>query len=497
MDLTRVLLRHAARVPHVLVVPVPGADEVRMDVESVLAALRWREATGPADTDVLVVAGAPGAELSAVIAGLWRRVPAPRLRIDLGPEPSGAEIARRLDRVPELLADPDAARDEALAAAATDDDANANAGKEHDDGDGPSEGSAGHLHHDRTPAIDNGVDDVPAPPAPDGRPPGAGDRHGGHEDRGATSGPAKHAGRADPSGHGEHTPDGADSGRTPPGEHGDAPHHDGGRDENGDAAHAGRADHTGHGHSQTGHTGPAGRAESASPDHDHRHGHHDHHRMDMPLPGGLAMADVAEDRDGLALDVLHLPLGPVLPEWPAGLVVDVVLQGDVIASAGARFLDGAEGRRGTGAPGGVVRELDAVARVLAIAGWAGPAARARALRDRVRAGAAREEVAGELTALVRRVVRSRVLRLMLRGVGRDQRADVAALLRRRMSRIGAYAAGLPVPVGDEPDVPDVRELGGRLAGAELAAARLLIAVFDPVPGGAAPVVRAAGAGAGR
>ncbi|MCQ0019794.1 hypothetical protein [Actinomadura madurae] len=39
------------------------------------------------------------------------------------------------------------------------------------------------------------------------------------------------------------------------------------------------------------------------------------------------MADRADDRDGLRLDVLHVPLGPVLPFWPAGLRVDLVLQG--------------------------------------------------------------------------------------------------------------------------------------------------------------------------
>ncbi|HET6635675.1 MAG TPA: hypothetical protein VFH77_11710, partial [Streptomyces sp.] len=52
----------------------------------------------------------------------------------------------------------------------------------------------------------------------------------------------------------------------------------------------------------------------------------------------LPMADRGEDRDGLMLDVLHLPLGPFLPHWPAGLVVDVELQGDVVQQARARDL---------------------------------------------------------------------------------------------------------------------------------------------------------------
>ena len=38
------------------------------------------------------------------------------------------------------------------------------------------------------------------------------------------------------------------------------------------------------------------------------------------------MADRGDDRDGLRLDQLHLPLGPVLPDWPAGLVLRVITQ---------------------------------------------------------------------------------------------------------------------------------------------------------------------------
>jgi hypothetical protein len=47
------------------------------------------------------------------------------------------------------------------------------------------------------------------------------------------------------------------------------------------------------------------------------------------------MADRAEDRDGLKLDQLHVPLGPLLPDWPAGLVARLTLQGDVVQHAEA------------------------------------------------------------------------------------------------------------------------------------------------------------------
>src|SRR6266851_3002499 len=58
----------------------------------------------------------------------------------------------------------------------------------------------------------------------------------------------------------------------------------------------------------------------------------------MGMPGGLRMAGRGADRDGLRLDQLHVPLGPVLPDWPAGLVVHLTLQGDVVQRAEAQAL---------------------------------------------------------------------------------------------------------------------------------------------------------------
>ncbi|MFI9017867.1 hypothetical protein ACIGZI_27885 [Streptomyces griseus] len=437
MDLTRALLRLAARTPHVLIVPVPGAARLRMDVEDAVGSRRWREASGPADTDLLIVAGTPGPEMRTVLARVWELVPAPRVRIDLDTQASPGDIGRYLDEVPGRLADPLRARDEARTAA-------------------------------RRQAADDVHGHRPGGPARGGAPAAAAVRNRLDEERqllGGDGGPD----HEEPARDGEHEGHG---GHAEHGEHGGHAGH------SGHAEHGGREGHAGHGETG-GHGG--------------HHSHHGHHHMDMPLPGGLGMADVAEDRDGLALDVLNLPLGPVLPDWPAGLVLDVVMQGDVIASAEARFLDGARVPRGAGEFGPVVGDLDVLARVLAVAGWPGPAARARVLRDRVRRGAVREEVENELTALVRRVRGSRTLRLMLRGPGGDRKADVAGLLDSRLSRIEAHAAGRPTGEPDEPGRPSVRELGGRLAGAEWAAARLLIAALDPHPG---PTARHASAGAG-
>lgn len=47
-------------------------------------------------------------------------------------------------------------------------------------------------------------------------------------------------------------------------------------------------------------------------------------------PYGRPMAMTGPDRDGLELDQLSLRLGPCFPAFPPGLVLDVVLQGDVV-----------------------------------------------------------------------------------------------------------------------------------------------------------------------
>ena len=66
---------------------------------------------------------------------------------------------------------------------------------------------------------------------------------------------------------------------------------------------------------------------TATPRHD---GGHDHSAM---MPDGIPLAEGAEDRDGLEMDELHLPLGPVLAHWPAGVVLRVTLHGDVVVDA--------------------------------------------------------------------------------------------------------------------------------------------------------------------
>lgn len=51
------------------------------------------------------------------------------------------------------------------------------------------------------------------------------------------------------------------------------------------------------------------------------------------VPYGRPLADRADDRDGLMLDQLPLRVGPFFPPFPPGLVLDVLLQGDLVQQA--------------------------------------------------------------------------------------------------------------------------------------------------------------------
>ncbi len=137
------------------------------------------------------------------------------------------------------------------------------------------------------------------------------------------------------------------------------------------------------------------------------HGDMDHGDMHMSGPGGLPLASGADDdRDGLEMDVLHLPLGPVLPSWPAGLAVVLTLAGDVVTAVEVRVADAAPANHAA------AYRLDAAARLLELAGAGELAGRARVGRDRLLDGE------GFDPAHLRRTVeRARVLRWSLRRVG--------------------------------------------------------------------------------
>ncbi|MCM4083823.1 hypothetical protein [Paractinoplanes hotanensis] len=101
----------------------------------------------------------------------------------------------------------------------------------------------------------------------------------------------------------------------------------------------------------------------------------------MQMPGGLMMADRSPDRDGLGLDALRVSWGPVLVDWPAGLVMNLTLQGDLVQQAEARVLPAAGSPAesfwdaGASAQRHAAAHLDSLGRLLSVAGWQGMAHR--------------------------------------------------------------------------------------------------------------------------
>ncbi|WP_205859430.1 hypothetical protein [Phycicoccus flavus] len=243
--------------------------------------------------------------------------------------------------------------------------------------------------------------------------------------------------------------------------------------------------------------------------HDHDDtGGHDHDDMDM-APDGIPLAEGAEqDRDGLEMDALPVRLGPVLPDWPAGLVIDVVLHGDLVVTAAAAAVGGPEHDpvseplpEDTATV--AAARCDDVAAVLALAGWEEGARAARSARDVLLARRG-DDARATLVDLRHRVEHSRWLRWSLAGTGTvtperardlglaedvvgDCRDRLLVLITRAEAAARRYgASGLDAPVPDVPAVP-LTAVGPLLEGCDLGAARLVVAslgsdlVPDPVP----------------
>ena len=266
--------------------------------------------------------------------------------------------------------------------------------------------------------------------------------------------------------------------------------------------------------------------------------------MDMS-PDGIALAGGSDDdRDGLEMDVLYVPLGPVLPAWPASLVLRCVLAGDVVTHAETEVLDAAAPAPAPDAQLPVVGAavaLDRVVRVLDLAGPQHLAVAVRRARDLTLSAAldvpggppSLSEPAGssdlgdldrEVERLERSVARSRLLRWSLRGLGaldddalaahglpRDHRGDVhdrllAALAAARAILRGEPPDRGPVGTGTGPDQCDLgpgdavaaarAALPGLVTGYELAAVRLVVAslTLEEPPG--SPALQPAGSGEG-
>jgi hypothetical protein len=220
---------------------------------------------------------------------------------------------------------------------------------------------------------------------------------------------------------------------------------------------------------------------------DDQDGDQDHGDPDM-APHGIPLAGAAADRDGLELDVLHLPLGPVLPCWPAGLLLHCTLAGDVVTDIRPEILGPAEDAvpDPPSPAAAAVDRLDRAARLLALAGWEAVATDAIHIRDALLDGDDDVAVAARVDRLVDRVRRSRLLRWSLPGagpidtgtcrdLGLDDRAagDVhdrlVALLTDAGSALHGGSPPTPVPLDVLPRL---------LPGLELGAVRLLVASLD-------------------
>jgi len=229
--------------------------------------------------------------------------------------------------------------------------------------------------------------------------------------------------------------------------------------------------------------------------------HDDMGDMDMSGPGGIALAGGDQDRDGLEMDVLAVRLGPVLPAWPAGLVLSVTLAGDLISDCHAGLI----GLKAENVLPLQVSRREHAALVADRIGWllllagAGRAERQlRQVRDGLLDGAEISWCAGRLRRLADRVSRSRLLGWSLRDLGRidqgslrevdqplDWSGDVLDRLHRRLSGLSELVGELTDPAvkGVLPTAPSINQAGLDLVadtvrGLDLGAARLVIASID-------------------
>ncbi len=435
--------------PHVLIAAVPGYANLRIAAEAAATRRNAVLATGAADADVLLVAGQPGPQLTQAIDVLWAQLPGPRARVQVR---AAEDLADAFAVATDILADPATQRGDARTRANT---WSAPAG--------PADTRAAAVSRTVT-AADQDLNDV-----------------AGRRDTRPTSSP-EHAAAATHQQAAGQTAHGEDPGMRASMHSG----HDMGIEQPPRDTHA----HHSADHSPT--------ASSASDVMDSMGG--------MEMPGGLMMAERAEDRDGLKLDVLHVPLGPFLPGWPAGLVIDTQLQGDIIQAAHAQVLDhhvddpALDSALGGGAnvtdSERAVVALDALAALLTAADWYHAAAAARALRDDLRADPTQADLPGRLRRLTRRVARSRTLRA--RGArlgtldpaeaGPDLAGDsLSRWLRWLAIATSAVSADSPGSTSTVPQhVSTTRqrlEHAARLiVGLDLGAARVLIASLDIRPG---------------
>lgn len=203
-------------------------------------------------------------------------------------------------------------------------------------------------------------------------------------------------------------------------------------------------------------------------------GGHDHDAM---MPDGIPLAEGADDRDGLEMDVLHLPLGPVLTHWPAGVVLTATLHGDVVVDAEAEQHASVADPAPDDPVVRAARLLDAAGSVLALAGLPAESARAVVLRDRC---LDRELDDGSaVAALGHRIARRRTLRWVLGSLSLVGSHGGTETLH---ERLGGLFDDARAELEGEPTArtgPGVAALPALVSGMELATLRLWLAALGP------------------
>ena len=449
MDLIQKVRHWALATPRVLIIDAPGTELLRWATESELDRRGWSLAHSPADTDLLLVVGDTGPELSEAVDLMWTQVPQPRSR---GRVKDSGDVSVQLDAARQALLDafrhpqPERAAADAQAA----------------EGERRGHQNQAGLASREEPRIHGEPAEHPTPHRPQIAPPleVGQSGHAGHAgmDHG---GGAEHAGHA-----------GMD--------HGGGAEHAGhaGMGHGGGAEHAGHAgmDHGG-GAEHASHAGMGQLHNSDSPGHGG-----DHQMHHGGVVAGLAMARTAPDRDGLELDVLKVSLGPVLPGWPTGLVLRTGLQGDVLTSVGLSWLDGGDegGDRSADAQRAA---LDHLSRFLLVAGLPATAREARRARDGLVSPDASDRTVAQRRAerVARRVRRSRSLAWSVRGAGLLPAAN--GITREEiMDRVLLWCDAAVGGETGERRATTLDDLEVALRGAELGTARLIVASveLDPV-----------------
>ncbi len=449
------LRRWAVARPGVLIVDAPGTERLRWSVQAEIDRRGWQLAPSPADASVMLTVGILPASLAAAADLLWSQMPQPRVRrmIEVG------ELGPQLDAAIAALVTPSAYEANAMDAAtqlSSKQDADAASGQ---DMGGHDMGMGGHdmSGHDMG-GHDMGGQDMDMASKDVGE-------HSGHDTGGQDMGMAGHDMDMASKDMGEHS--GHDMGGQDMGGHDMGGHDMGGQD-------MGGHDMGGHdmggqdmgGHDMGGHD--MGGQDMGG----HDMGGHMHHGGDV---AGLPMAGTAPDRDGLQLDRLAVTLGPVLQGWPTGLVLRASMQGDVLTEVSLSWGDGIDIEPGTAPldPSPEAVALDALAGFLLVAGWPLLAGQARSAQWAVLSDDAAERDRGRAAAakVARKVLRSRFLAWSVRGIG-DQAGSTGDVLA-RVRALATVAAG----EGSVIDRTSPEHLESLLEGAELAAARLIVASF--------------------